>query len=70
VVGRERERAMGGVLLFAEGTACRQGYLPITGPPRAVFRDAPAAGGRPARPCCTSGLSAETEYVLCTIFTT
>lgn len=29
VVGRERERAMGGVLLFAEGAACRQGCAPI-----------------------------------------
>lgn len=29
MVGRERERAMGGVLLFAEGAACRQGCSPI-----------------------------------------
>lgn len=56
MVGREREWATSGVLLFAEGAACRQGCLPITGQPRRVFRDAPAAGGGPARPCCTSRL--------------
>lgn len=56
MVGRERERAMGGVLLFAEGAACRQGCLPITGQPWRAFCDDPAAGGGPARPCCTSRL--------------
>ena len=56
VVGRERERATGGVLLFAEGAAYRQGCLPITGQPRRVFCDAPfkllgEGGGRPV--CAT-----------------
>ncbi|KAJ4990174.1 hypothetical protein SVAN01_04265 [Stagonosporopsis vannaccii] len=43
VVGRERERATGGVLLFAEGAGGGQGCAPMTLQPRRAFRDAPAA---------------------------
>ena len=42
VVGRERERAMGGVLLFAEGAGCRQGCLPITSQPRPCLSRRPS----------------------------
>lgn len=46
MVGRERERATGGVLLFAEGAGCGQGCAPMTRQPRACLwasGDAPSS---------------------------
>lgn len=45
------ERATGGVLLFAELAACRQGCLPITGQPRPCLSRRPSRW--PARPSST-----------------